>query len=96
MDARGRGGGTGQLLRLSNRAAVVLYLIIDVLCLAMGMGIPVSCILLGFATGWYLARRAAAEGCAPLEMYRRVLRNSVLVATITFCASAGSVGAGGA
>jgi hypothetical protein len=74
----------GRLLRLNTKSAVVLYLIVDLLCVGMGMGVPVFCILLGFVTGWYLARRAVAEGRVTRTILRRVLLGAILASAVTF------------
>ena len=74
----------GRLLRLNTKAAVVLYLIVDLLCVGMGMGVPVFCIVFGFAAGWYLARRAVADGGVTRTILRRVLMDAILASAVTF------------
>ena len=73
----------GRLLRLNTKAAVAAYLVVDLLCVGMGMGVPVFCIGLGFATGWYLARRAVAEGYVLREILRRVLTRAIMTSAVT-------------
>ncbi len=43
--------------RLSLRRALILYAVADVVCVGLGMGVPIFCILLGLPVGWYLGRR---------------------------------------
>ena len=74
----------GRLLGLNTKTAVAAYLFVDLLCVGLGMGVPVFCIVLGFATGWYLAKRAVAEGYAPPVMLRRILTTAVMTSTVTF------------
>lgn len=45
-------------LTLNRWVACALYVLVDVLCVGMGMGVPIFCIALGFPVGWYIAARA--------------------------------------
>ncbi|MBC7188438.1 MAG: hypothetical protein H5U38_15540 [Calditrichaeota bacterium] len=49
------------LLHLPRRRALLLYAFADILCLGLGMGVPIFCIALGVPVGWYLGRRLAAN-----------------------------------
>ena len=33
-----------------------LYVLLNTICMGMGMGVPIFCILFGFIVGWYIAR----------------------------------------
>ena len=37
--------------------AWIVYIFLDFVCIGIGMGVPVFSIMLGFPTGWYIARR---------------------------------------
>lgn len=39
------------------KTAFFIYIILDMLCVGLGMGVPFFSILLGFPVGWYLAKR---------------------------------------
>jgi hypothetical protein len=59
-----------------------LYLLLDLLATALGMGVPFFNILLGFPTGWVLARRLSkAEQGRPL---RTIWRGAWLTSAFTF------------
>ena len=45
-----------------NAKVVIFYILIDLICIGAGMGVPVFCILLGFPLGWYIAKRVYASG----------------------------------
>jgi hypothetical protein len=37
--------------------ALALFAFLDIVCVGLGMGIPIFCILFGLPVGWYVARR---------------------------------------
>ena len=45
------------LWNIGFKKAFLIYIIIDVLCVGLGMGVPFFSIILGFPVGWYLAKR---------------------------------------
>jgi len=47
-----------RILRLNTKTAFAIFVIVDLVCVGMGMGVPLACILFGFFVGWYIARRA--------------------------------------
>jgi len=69
---------------MSFTVAYLLYAVLDVLCVGIGMGVPILAILLGFPVGWYIGRRAVRRG-APLEQsLRSVLLGALLTSLLTF------------
>ena len=46
-----------RLLSISRRTRVVLFVVLDVVSIGMGMGVPFFTILLGIPVGWFTARR---------------------------------------
>jgi hypothetical protein len=73
-----------KLLELKTNTAVFAYIIIDMICAAAGMGVPVFCILLGFPLGWYITKRTLVSQTDPALMLNRILKHSFLAATFTF------------
>jgi len=65
------------MLRPSIRA-MVLMVVLDVLCVGAGMGVPIFCIALGFPAGWAIAVAVARRRTAVHEVLRNVLFLSVL------------------
>jgi hypothetical protein len=69
-----------------------LYVAIDVLCVGLGMGVPVFCIALGFPTGWVSARRALrardsySSDVITSQILRFAFRDSAVAAGITLAA----------
>jgi hypothetical protein len=75
---------TPRLLRLHPFAAAGIYLLLDVICVGMGMGVPLFCILLGFPSGLYFMRRALLTAPCMRAALRSVFVLSVASALVTF------------
>jgi hypothetical protein len=77
-----------RLFRLRPAGALLIYAFLDAICVGMGMGVPIFCILLGFPAGWYFARLVTTAGGS----FRRILWKSLLYAglasLLTFLAMA--------
>ncbi len=77
-----------RLLSISPKAAVALFVVLDVLTIGpMGMGVPFFTILLGFPVGWFAARRRRAlpvreamRGCYSVALSTSGLSMAVLAA----------------
>jgi len=48
---------TEKLLKLDAKIVFILYILIEIICVGMGMGIPIFCILFGFPLGWCIVKR---------------------------------------
>jgi len=68
-----------RLLTLNRWVAFAIYVLLDVLCVGMGMGVPIFCIALGFPVGWYIAARAVRSS----PDLRQVLPNVLVQALVT-------------
>jgi len=77
---------------LDMRVAFAIYAGLDVVCVGMGMGVPILCILLGFPVGWYLGAREAAEAPSPRHALARILRGAAVTSAFTFVMMAASWG----
>ena len=73
-----------KLLNLSIKNAVILYILIDIICMGMGMGVPIFCILLGFPSGWYIAKRVSVSTEPLYQKYYRIFKQSLFAAIFTF------------
>jgi hypothetical protein len=58
-----------------NRTAksVILFVLLDVACVGLGMGVPLFCIGLGFLVGWRVARKLDVVGLAMPQILRRLM-----------------------
>jgi hypothetical protein len=65
---------------------LILYIILDAICIGMGMGVPFFCILLGFGVGWFLVSYTSSRVRDVTRVLREVLRNCLLATGITLLA----------
>jgi hypothetical protein len=73
---------------MSLRNAYLVYAFLDLLCIGMGMGVPICSILLGFPVGWYIGGRVVARGASLEEALRPVLVGALATSLLTFAAMA--------
>jgi hypothetical protein len=73
-----------KLLKLNANLVIILYILIDILCMGAGMGVPLFCILFGFPLGWYIARRVFASTEQLYQKYYKIFKFSLFAAIFTF------------
>jgi hypothetical protein len=66
------------------KIVVILYILIDIICVGAGMGVPIFCILLGFPLGWYITQRVTASTEQLYQKYYKIFKFSLLAAIFTF------------
>jgi hypothetical protein len=64
--------------------ALFCYVILDVMMVAAGMGVPVFCILLGFPVGWFTAMRSRAYRADVYSAMKLNLRYVLVTSAVTF------------
>jgi hypothetical protein len=74
----------GRLLGLKPRWVLALFVFLDTICVGMGMGVPIFCILFGFLVGWYMVRRLVAAGADLPRMLNRVFFQALATSAYTF------------
>jgi hypothetical protein len=62
---------------------LVLFILIDVICVGMGMGVPFFCILLGIPIGWFLVLYVTARTSNIREVLWKVLIYGAVAAGVT-------------
>ncbi len=73
-----------RLFTLKPRWALAVFIVLDTICVGMGMGVPIFCILLGFLVGWYIARMVIATTGQIREVLRKLLLHAALTSAFTF------------
>ena len=73
-----------QLFSLRPRWVLALFLLLDTVCVGMGMGVPIFCILFGFVVGWYVVRRLVATGTDLPRILNRILLYAIVTSAYTF------------
>ena len=72
------------MIRKQKINPVIRYLLVDIICAAAGMGVPIFCILLGFPLGWLLTKRIILPTADLAPSLRKLLKLSLLSSGFTF------------
>lgn len=64
--------------------ALAIFAFLDLVCVGMGMGVPIFCILFGLPVGWYIARRITTRTFGTEGMLRQMLVGAALTSAFTF------------
>lgn len=72
------------IFKLNIKTALILFIVIDVLCVGMGMGVPILCILLGFPVGWYIAKRVAFDEKNFKNTLKKIFKYAITTSLFTF------------
>jgi hypothetical protein len=73
-----------RILSLNKWAACAAFFALDVLCVGLGMGVPIFCIALGFPVGWYIAARAVRSTSDLGAVLKRTIVLGTLASAVTF------------
>ena len=68
-----------KLRELKPKWAFAIYIILDILCIGMGMGVPIFCILLGFPVGLFIVMHITTV-CNDVQT---ILKRSLLYSFVT-------------
>jgi len=63
---------------------VAVFAFLDILCVGLGMGVPILCILFGLPVGWYIARRVTTHALDVRQVLAAALRGAALTSAFTF------------
>jgi len=72
------------LIKLNSKTVIFSYILIDILCMGMAMGVPIFCILLGFPLGWYITQRVSVSTEQHYQKYYQIFKYSLLTVIFTF------------
>ena len=73
-----------KLIKLNIKIVVIFYILIDIICVGAGMGVPIFCILLGFPSGWYITQRVSVSTEQHYQKYYQIFKYSLLTVIFTF------------
>jgi hypothetical protein len=73
-----------KLIKLKTKTGVILYILIDIICMGMGMGVPIFCILSGFLSGWYITQRVSVSTEPLYQKYYQIFKYSLMTVIFTF------------
>ena len=73
-----------KLFTINKRLALGIFLFLDLICVGMGMGVPIFCILFGFVVGWYNVKRVTTSQSQTLTVLRKLLLYAGITSAFTF------------
>ena len=62
----------------------LIFIFLDMLCIGMGMGVPIFCILFGFPVGWFIVIYIISNVRSAPLVFRKVLNYALLTSAVTF------------
>ena len=72
-----------KLLGLRPMWLFILYIVLDTICIGMGMGVPIFCILFGFIVGWFIVKFVTNSTIDMPLAFRKVLYYAIITAGFT-------------
>ena len=73
----------GKLIALKPLWALGLFILLDIICIGLGMGVPFFCILLGLPVGWIIVKFITARTTQIKEVLRQILLYAAVTAVVT-------------
>jgi len=73
-----------KIFKLNIKIVLVIFIILDLFCIAMGIGVPIFCILFGFPMGWYIAKRITINPENMNIIFRRIFVYAIITSFFTF------------
>lgn len=73
-----------KIFSLRTRNIFILYVVLDFLCMGLGMGVPFFNILFGFIVGWFLIKWISIGTSEVREILKQLLLYSCIAAGVTF------------
>jgi hypothetical protein len=73
-----------RLLALRPGWALAVYVVLDTICVGMGMGVPIFCILFGFLVGWFIVRYVTATTVDLWHVLAKALLCGAVTTAYTF------------
>jgi hypothetical protein len=71
------------LWNMGFKKAFFVYIILDIFCVGLGMGIPFFSILLGFPVGWYLVKRIYSLNLDVKALLSRIFKYATISSGFT-------------
>jgi hypothetical protein len=72
-----------KIFTINLKIAFLIFAFLDLICVGMGMGVPIFCILFGFLVGWYIARRVTLNEENPKEIFKKVFSYAIRTSLFT-------------
>jgi len=73
-----------RLYKLRAKTAFIILVILDIVCIGMGMGVPIFNIVFGFLVGWYIVSRLSFNKFEIKDILQQLLKGACIVSLLTF------------
>jgi len=73
-----------KIFTINLKIAFLIFAFLDLICVGMGMGVPIFCILFGFVVGWYIVRRVTLQEENPKDILKKSFKYAVTTSLFTF------------
>ena len=73
-----------RIFKLNIKITFLIFAFLDLICVGMGMGVPIFCILFGFIVGWYIVRRVTLQEENQKKILKKSLKYAVTTSLFTF------------
>ena len=72
------------MFSLNIKITWAVYILLDILLTGFGMGVPIFCIMFGFPTGWYSAKRILTTTNSVKDSVRKIFVAALVTSFVTF------------
>jgi hypothetical protein len=76
-------GSVNWLFSLGRKKLLIIYVIADLFCVGLGMGVPMFSILLGFPVGWFLTKKLYASDLDMKYILNRIFKYALISSAFT-------------
>lgn len=73
-----------RIYKMNIKIAFLIFAFLDLICVGMGMGVPIFCILFGFVVGWYIVRRVSLQEENPKNILKKSFKYAIITSLFTF------------
>jgi len=73
-----------RIFKINIKILFMVFVVLDLLCIAIGMGVPIFCIFFGFLIGWYITKRVTNDLRDLKFILRKIFRYAFITSAFTF------------
>jgi hypothetical protein len=73
-----------KIFKMNNMKIIIVYMVLDMLFVGIGMGVPFLCILFGFPVGWYISKQLTISGKNLSTILSEILEYAIYTSFFTF------------
>ena len=73
-----------KIFTIKLKIVFLIFAILNLLCVGMGMGVPIFCILFGFVVGWYIVRRVTLQEENSKNIFKKTFKYAINTSLFTF------------